>query len=57
MFLEWLKDTYQPYIASHAGEGEENMVVMDAAAFHKTPHILKFLHEQSWQSGGQPTGG
>jgi hypothetical protein len=45
MFLEWLKDTYQPYIASQAGEGEESMVVMDAAAFHKTPPIIKFLRE------------
>jgi hypothetical protein len=45
MFPEWLEDTYQPYIASQAGEGEESMVVMDAAAFHKTPPIMKFLHE------------
>jgi hypothetical protein len=45
MFLEWLEDTYQPYIASQAGEGEESMVVMDAAAFHKTPPIMKFLRE------------
>jgi hypothetical protein len=45
MFLKWLKDTYQPYIASQAGEGEESMVVMDAAAFHKIPPIMKFLRE------------
>jgi hypothetical protein len=45
MFLEWLEDTYQPYIASQAGEGEESMVVMDAAAFHKIPPIMKFLRE------------
>jgi hypothetical protein len=45
MFLEWLKDIYQPYIASQAGEGEESMVVMDAAAFHKTPPIIKFLRK------------
>jgi hypothetical protein len=45
MFLEWLEDTYQPYIASQAGEGEESMVVMDAAAFQKTPPIMKFLRE------------
>jgi hypothetical protein len=45
MFLEWLEDTYQPYIASQAGEGEESMMVMDAAAFHKTPPIMKFLRE------------
>jgi hypothetical protein len=45
MFLKWLKDTYQPYIASQAGEGEESMVVMDAAAFHKIPPIMKFLRK------------
>jgi hypothetical protein len=45
MFLEWLEDTYQSYIASQAGEGEESMVVMDAAAFHKIPLIMKFLRE------------
>jgi hypothetical protein len=45
MFLEWLEDIYQPYIASQAGEGEESMVVMDAAAFHKIPPIMKFLLE------------
>jgi hypothetical protein len=45
MFLKWLEDTYQPYIASQAGEGEKSMVVMDAAAFHKTPPIMKFLRK------------
>jgi hypothetical protein len=45
MFLEWLKDIYQPYIASQAREGEESMVGMNAVAFHKTPLIMKFLHE------------
>jgi hypothetical protein len=45
MLLEWLEDTYQPYIASQAGEGEESMVVMDAAAFHKIPPIMKFFRE------------
>jgi hypothetical protein len=45
MFLEWLEDTYQSYIASQAGEGEESMVVMDAAAFHKIPPIMKFLRK------------
>jgi hypothetical protein len=45
MFLEWLKDTYQLYIASQAGEGEESMMVMDAAAFHKIPPIIKFLRK------------
>jgi hypothetical protein len=45
MFLEWLEDIYQPYIASQAREGEESMVVMDAAVFHKTPLIMKFLHK------------
>jgi hypothetical protein len=45
IFLEWLEDIYQPYIASQAGEGEESMVVMDAAAFHKTPPIMKFLRK------------
>jgi hypothetical protein len=45
MFLEWLKNTYQPYIASQAGESEKSMMVMDAAAFHKTPPIMKFLRK------------
>jgi hypothetical protein len=45
MFLKWLKDTYQPYIASQTGEGEESMMVMNAAAFHKIRPIIKFLHE------------
>jgi hypothetical protein len=45
MFLEWLKDTYQHYIANQAGEGEKSMVVMDATAFHKTPPIMKFLRK------------
>jgi hypothetical protein len=45
MFLKWLKDVYQPYIASQANVKEESLVVVDAAAFHKTPAVMKFLHE------------
>jgi hypothetical protein len=45
MFLRWLEDVYQPYVADNADGNEENLVVMDAAAFHKTPAVMKFLHE------------
>jgi hypothetical protein len=45
MFLRWLENVYQPYIANHASGKEESLVVMDAAAFHKTPAVMEFLHE------------
>jgi hypothetical protein len=45
MFLRWLENVYQPYIANHASGKEGSLVVMDAAAFHKTPAVMKFLHE------------
>jgi hypothetical protein len=45
MFLQWLKDVYQPYIAKNAYGKEESLVVMDAAAFYKIPAIMKFFHE------------
>jgi hypothetical protein len=47
MFLKWLKDLYQPYIANNAdADGkEESLVVMDAAAFRNTPAVMKFFHE------------
>jgi hypothetical protein len=47
MFLKWLKDVYQPYIADNANADgkKENLVIMDAAAFHKIPAVMKFLHE------------
>jgi hypothetical protein len=47
IFLKWLKDVYQPYIAENIHGEEENLVVMDAAAFHKTPAVIKFFHEAS----------
>jgi hypothetical protein len=45
MFLQWLEDVYQPYIAKNAHDREESLVVMDAAAFHKTPAVMKFIDE------------
>jgi hypothetical protein len=47
MFLKWLKGVYKPYIANNADDDgkEESLVVMDAAAFHKTPAVIKFFHE------------
>jgi hypothetical protein len=45
MFLRWLEDVYQPYVADNADGNKESLVVMDAAAFHKTPAVMKFLHE------------
>jgi hypothetical protein len=47
IFLKWLEDVYQPYIADNAdADGkEESLVVVDAAAFHKTPAVMKFFHE------------
>jgi hypothetical protein len=45
IFLKWLEDVYQPYIANNAHGEEESLVIMDAAAFHKTPAVIKFLYE------------
>jgi hypothetical protein len=45
MFLQWLEDVYQPYIAKNAHDKEESLVVMDAAAFHETPAVMKFINE------------
>jgi hypothetical protein len=45
IFLKWLEDVYQPYIANNAHGEEESLVIMDAAAFHKTPAVMKFLYE------------
>jgi hypothetical protein len=45
ILLKWLKHVYQPYIADNTHGEEESLVVMDAAAFHKTPAVMKFLYE------------
>jgi hypothetical protein len=45
IFLQWLEDVYQPYIAKNAYDKEESLMVMDAAAFYKTPAVIKFIYE------------
>jgi hypothetical protein len=47
MFLKWLKNVYQPYIANNADANskKENLIIMDAATFHKTPAVMKFFHK------------
>jgi hypothetical protein len=45
MFLRWLEDVYQPYVADNADGNEESLVVMDAAVFYKTFAVMKFLYE------------
>jgi hypothetical protein len=47
ILLKFPKDVYQPYIAEHTHGEKESLVVMDAAAFHKTPAVMKFFHEAS----------
>jgi hypothetical protein len=43
LFHTWLRNIYQPYVAQHANSNEESLIVMDAAAFHKTETILNFI--------------
>jgi transposase len=38
LFSQWLKDVYIPY-----ADGDNNMMVMDVATFHKTEGILGLL--------------
>jgi hypothetical protein len=33
------------YIADNTDGNEENLMIMDAATFHKTPAVMKFLHK------------
>jgi hypothetical protein len=46
MFLKWLKNIYQPYIANNADANskKEILIIMDAATFHKTPAVMKFFN-------------
>jgi hypothetical protein len=45
LFQEWLKCTYQPWIAHNARDGETSLIIMDAASFHKTEAILDFIRQ------------
>jgi hypothetical protein len=45
MFLQWLENVYQPYITKNAYNKEESLMIMDAAAFYKTPAVIKFIYE------------
>jgi hypothetical protein len=43
LFHTWLRNIYQPYVAQHANSNEKSLIVMNAAAFHKTETILNFI--------------
>jgi hypothetical protein len=43
LFHTWLRDIYWPYVVQHANGNEKSLIVMDAAAFHKTEIILDFI--------------
>jgi hypothetical protein len=44
-FHRWLQDIYQPWVAQTANAGEESLIVMDAALFHKTEAIISFIRQ------------
>jgi hypothetical protein len=43
LFHNWLRDTFEPYVAGIIKAGEMSLIVMDAASFHKTEGILTFI--------------
>jgi hypothetical protein len=45
LFHNWLQNIYQPYVARTACGSEESLIVMDAAAFHKTETILQYIKQ------------
>jgi hypothetical protein len=49
LFHNWLENTYQPYVAQTAGDGDTSLIVMDAASFHRTEAILDFINTSAVQ--------
>jgi hypothetical protein len=45
LFHTWLQNIYQPYVTQQACGIEESLIVMDAAAFHKTEAIRIFIKQ------------